>query len=129
MGAKQSGVIRMIQKVREEERQRYSMQLQAHAVIYKQAMADIAQISLAEAFPEGAERIPAFVEKLGQNFEEFCDLWNEDTRDREYALDRLDTRLQQVAQESFQPFPERYGMSIEQGRGIIRDRELEERTT
>lgn len=108
MSVKQSGVMRLIEKMRAEEFLRYDAKLRKQADLYKQVFADIGQIAHRESLEEDGGSIESYVSHLGELYKEFCEIWNADAKDRIYAITKLDQRLREVCGDAYDPIEKRY---------------------
>lgn len=112
---KTSALARMIAAEKERLRAEYDIKLRQAFSFCEQWYMDQAQIAVAEAFDAGPDEIKKFVEAFGENRSDFVDLWNADTIDCEYTMQKLDGRLREVCGDYFLPFEERYGgMTVEE---------------
>lgn len=77
----------------------------------RQLMADLVAVALNTEFGLGADRLEQFNNKLAALFDEYAGAWNDemdDTKDAEYARDKLDAKLKQIYGDKFVPWAERY---------------------
>lgn len=101
-----SGFMKVIEAIRRQDRLDYQD-------FFTQLTADCALIALNRAFGFGPDRLMRFCEELHSSRDEVIDIWNEDCKDRQYAMDKLDEALQQICGDNFIPWKERYnGLTI-----------------
>jgi len=74
----------------------------------RQLMMDCTAIALNEVCGFGPERIKNIMEAVSENYGEFYDLVNNDTKDQDYSWQVLDRKLRQICGEYFVPMEERY---------------------
>ncbi len=74
----------------------------------RQNVADIAMLVLNRKFGFGAERLRAFADGVQDAYGEWADLWNGDTKDKEFAEAKMDRALKQICGPYFAPWEERY---------------------
>lgn len=75
----------------------------------RQIVTDCSLIALNSAFGFGPDRLRKFCDEMLRVYEEYANVWNEDSKDTEYARELLDRKLSQICGEYFQPWEERYG--------------------
>lgn len=69
---------------------------------------DICQVVLNREFKFGRERIKRFVKAVSEDFGAFGGIWNNDTKDTEYARSVLDRKLEEICGDDFIPWEKRY---------------------
>lgn len=98
---KRSGYMqRMQQKRAEDDRNNY--------VMARQLMADLLTLTLAQDFKFTPDKLKKAWDSFAALHDEFCGIWNEDSRDVEYTKAVLDRELKKVCGEYFVPWEERY---------------------
>ena len=101
MSRKQSAFLAQIADIRRAAQE-------ATRKTYMQYLTDVAVIALSERFGFGKERIRAFLDEWGHQY----DLWFDALRsieESDYYRQKLDERLKQLSNgENFAPFNERY---------------------
>lgn len=99
--AKQSGYLRAIDKAREQ-----GFMTGQHFT--RQLCMDVSAIVLNRLFGFGAERIKRFNDAMVEQYGNYADIWNGDTKDVEYSKAAMDRALEQIFGDQFMPWNERY---------------------
>ena len=97
----QSGLMRRFQAALELQQKRDEYFMRQH-------MCDLALLTLHDEFGFGPERLKRFVDALVVKTNDYCDLWDEDAKGREYSKDVLDRALKAACGQYFAPYEERY---------------------
>lgn len=80
----------------------------AASAFYRQAMCDLAVLVLGQDFKFTPDRLLKFCQSLDKLHDDFCDVFNEDSKDIEYSKHTMDEALKKVCGEYFIPWEERY---------------------
>lgn len=113
---KNSGFMKAMELVRRQDRR--DMQF-----FTRQLVQDCCCIALNRAFGFGPERLLKFCKALHEASDEVYDMWNDDNRDREYTIAKLDESMKEICGEYFEPWETRYGGYYINKRGELCHRE------
>lgn len=98
---KQSGYAKKLQQQKNEDSY-------TNYVMARQLMIDITLLVLNKEFGFGKDRLKRFCEAFAPLHDEFCKIWNSDSKDMEYTKRTLDEALEQICGEYFIPWEVRY---------------------
>lgn len=74
----------------------------------RQLCLDQAALVLNQEFGFGAERLERFTNAMVDMYGEYAHIWNNDTKDVEYAKAKMDEALKRILGDKFVPWPVRY---------------------
>lgn len=96
-----NALARIVNNVK-REMQHYTMQLAF----------DLFCIEMRETGRLKEETCLKICQAVEKSFGEYCDIWNQDSSDKEYAMHKLDSKLAAMCPNNFTPFEERYFTDI-----------------
>lgn len=98
---KQSGYAKKLKQQRNEDSY-------TNYVMARQLMVDILTIVLNREFGFGAKRLRRMWDAFSKLHDQFCNVWNGDSKDLEYTKTVLDRELKAICGEYFIPWNVRY---------------------